>query len=344
MEGNFQNFKNRFALWSVGIGVILSIIVVGVASLNLNGEIPVLSQVSVGSISAVLTLITAFFIVLFGYRRKYLFENKEIQGFVYYFNSAALAIIISIASALLMLTLFVVISNAFEGALLSFPTAVIATSLFVGFGAYTIAKASLGINGKLIIDIMLAVLSIGLLLAMLSSDNPEWWKNSLSYLGHDFGSNSLFNATLISVGVLILVMSNILMDGFYALVEEGKMTMKKYNRTYYFLAVAAILIAGVGVFPTTVTPFSDFMHNFCIHVLSVVLVLGMFYVTKFLDFMPNEYKSFSILMGILSISLFVMSFIFDMISFVSFEVCIFLIFGIWAKITVENAYAFIDKK
>lgn len=184
------------------------------------------------------------------------------------FDTIVIAFAHGVIALLLWLALGAVLGEAFQGALVYFLAGAVLAAATAGITAYA-AFLSAAEMDVLRLSTVLAVFAVvGILTAMLSAPDPDWWQLHLSALGMTASVSSLtFNLTVIVAGVIVTAIARYATD--LRGVEEPR-RRRGLVRVRVCLLLIGILLAGVGVFPLTV---SKFLHN--VSAVGMVLVFSL---------------------------------------------------------------------
>lgn len=169
----------------------------------------------------------------------------------------------------------------------------------------------------------------GLLWAMTQAANPYWWENAVSHLSHDQGGNTAFRGTVMLVGLLMIAAIEDLRYYFGLSVLHGELTKRNYRILLYSLYAIAIFIFMVGLFPTVVTPLSDFLHNVGAVGFSLTFIALTFIIGWLLPFFPTSFKLNSVIIGVLCIADFVGHYALNLYNFVALQLILFALIGVW---------------
>ena len=131
-----------------------------------------------------------------------------------------------------------------------------------------------------IINVVGIVLIGGVTLSAILNPNPQWWEESISYLGmNKYESAKILNLTLILSGALLVVLSSFFSRRFEAL-KSNKMITDRANKFLRFAFIAApIGLACVGIFPYKPEAPRMYIHNF-----SAGVAFGLFSLVMFLTY------------------------------------------------------------
>jgi len=195
---------------------------------------------------------------------------------------AALAIAHAVIALLGWTLLASVLAEAFLGAVV-FPLAVIALAgVATAVTAYVSFASAVALDSRRLALLFAAFFVLGVLAAMLSTSDPDWWKDNLSALGVTTNMSArAFNLTLIVSGFLVTVLARSATKA--AVDAPGLMSVRTC------LVVLGVFLALVGVFPVDVF--------FVIHVavsLGMVVAFGVL-VTRLPRWMPGLPRPFIVL-------------------------------------------------
>ena len=168
---------------------------------------------------------------------------------LHWFDIAALALAYGLIALLGWIGLADLLEQSFIGAVVfPLPAAVLA-GVGLAVTAYAVFLSAVRLT-PMLLSLMLAVfLVVGALAAMLSSSDPDWWKENLSALGitNDISSFA-FNLTLIIAGAIVTIIAR------YATASLPGATpgeVKRRNLVRVGLIVIGLFLACVGIFPVS---------------------------------------------------------------------------------------------
>lgn len=246
------------------IGFLVGLLVIGGRSLPITGD------ASLGTIAATITagVTAAAFVVGYllpapGSRRR---THPEPSRWRLGVNVAALAIAHAAIALLVLEGMSIVMADAFIGAeVYSFSSAVI-VGVASALASYAAFLSAAGMTTARIATVLALYLVVGVMAAMLSTTDPQWWEKNISALGigDDF-SSWIFNVTLIVAGVLITAISVYLVTelGQGHLARGARDADDRRETTRIRLLGAALVLLGVflalvGVFPVS---WVEWVHN-----------------------------------------------------------------------------------
>jgi hypothetical membrane protein len=170
----------------------------------------------------------------------------------------------------------------------------------------------------------------GIFLAIWFVADPQWWQRSLSYLGSTEEAGLFFNVGLILTGLLVLAVTQETLRLLRAMVDVGRVSVDYLRSARIFLILIPVCLVGIGLFPTRISPISDFLHNLSSHLMVVFFLIFMFYTINRRDsFHPRSFRMMSRLLGLVVVALFVGWMVLGILNFVAFEIFIGAPIAIW---------------
>ena len=181
-------------------------------------------------------------------------------------NVTALALAHAAIALLLLEGMSIVMADAFIGAeVYSFSSALI-VGVASALAAYASFLSASGMTTTRIATTLALYLVVGVMAAMLSTSDPQWWEKNISALGigDDF-SSWIFNITIIVAGVLITAISVYLVTelGHGHLARAPREADDRRERSRIRMLGSALVLLGVflalvGVFPVS---WVEWVHN-----------------------------------------------------------------------------------
>lgn len=164
-----------------------------------------------------------------------------------WFDVAALALGHAAIALLGWIGVATILENSFIGATVYASPAVVIASAATALSAYIAFLSGGNLSPRQLSLVLALFLVVGMITAMLSADDPEWWQMNLSALGisHDISSLT-FNLTLIVSGVMVTTIARF----GTASLPSSTLTQRRRRATVRVLFVLmGVLLACVGVFP-----------------------------------------------------------------------------------------------
>ena len=215
---------------------------------------------SVSQFGAVAAGVIAFLAYLVGrlWRREGLtpFATGERSGSVRasrtdVFDTLAIALAHGIIALLGWLVLGAVLADGFQGAVVYFLSSTVLCAAVAAVTSYIVFLSAANMSILRLSTVLAVFAIVGILTAMLSAPDPEWWQLHLSALGMTKSVSSLsFNLTLIVTGVIVTAIARYATDAREVPDPERRSAML---RVRVGLIMLGVLLAGVGVFPLNVS-------------------------------------------------------------------------------------------
>lgn len=136
---------------------------------------------------------------------------------------------------------------SFIGATLYPSPAVVLTAAAAALSAYAAFLSGVGLSPKQLSLVLAVFLVVGVMTAMLSANDPDWWQMNLSALGmtHDISALA-FNFTLIVSGVIVSTIARFGTASLPATTSRER-ARRTWVRTLFVLL--GLLLSCVGIFP-----------------------------------------------------------------------------------------------
>jgi hypothetical protein len=243
-------------------------------------------------------------------------------------NRAVFAAITGVLTGWAVALLIEVLGAVVVGAEISRMAAITATAIGGGLLAGAIAYASADLDRRGLTTRVSAMLVSGLLLSMLTANDPTWWSDSLSHMGQQPDWGWIFNATLILAGLGMLGVTMEIARGLTLLAEARRFPPSGARFLTIALAIAAFGLTGVGVFPTYINPISMFFHNLSSNVMLLVLLILMLGLRWIAPPLGKRVHLASIVLGAVCL-LDLILYITHLFGFVFFEIVAILILVLW---------------
>lgn len=192
------------------------------------------------------------------------------------------------------------------------------------------------LNSSEILRIGIALLVAGLGLAMALAAEPRWWTRSISFLGHDSAAGYVFNLTVIFGGQVMLAVALDLLATVRIEKEAGRFPLGGYRLLRFSLPGICMLLSAIGLFPTTITPLSNLIHDVCSHGMALFIIALMFVVTWVIPIYPRRFHILSMAFGVMCTIILLTYFLLRFLNFVAME--IFLLVACWAWVLMLRYY------
>lgn len=308
--------------------------------------------VTLSSIGVLLTLFVTPSISIIGYRMfthesDRLSEVEKImeRGRNWWLGRLFISFVLTAALTLAVSLLFFGIEAMFTGARITTLAGVLLSTTYAAAISFGVAYYISGLDEYNFIRLLAVVLVLGLMISFLIAQDDQWWQNSISFLGHDPGSGIFFNLSIISVGVIALTLVRDLLDDLYVVMVAGRFPRRGFNILRVLLVLIGVGIIGVGLFPTTITPLSDDLHNLSSHGMALAFMVAMLTLGWLA---PGVYPRFflrvSLALGLASVAATVAYFVWSVINFVTLELLLFAFFGVWVFMFKQYTKDYINQQ
>jgi hypothetical protein len=221
------------------------------------------------------------------------------------------------------------LENAFRGAAFTRFSVLLFAAGYGALVGFLLGWLSVRFTAGAALILGVFVLVLGVLAAILLASNPQWWQRSISYLGHDQTAETVFAIFLTLGGLILLTVILDMTRTLKVLVDAGEFRQKDYRLLHFTLPILAIAITMVGLFPTTVNPLSDFLHNAAANGMAVLFVILMLYIPIQIKIYNVTFRYVSWAFAVFCIALFVLHFGFRAINFVTLELLLLPACGAW---------------
>lgn len=235
------------------------------------------------------------------------------------------------------------LAKAFEGVHIDVWAVILMVSGIFGVIGYLVCLNTTRFNENTLLKVTIIYLLSGLGVAMLAAQNNAWWENSLSYMGHDAGSDFFFRSTLFFGGFLAVLVGNLLLRDYRVLEQKGYLNKWTMYFLTYVLNAVGILIMLIGIFRTTVSPISDMIHNTSGGILAITLVSASFLLPILIKKLAPEFKVISVIVGVSIIAVGILWAVFGIASFVFFEIALFGLVALWVPLFFQATKLLVEE-
>jgi len=252
------------AIGALVLGGLLGFAIIGFDS------VPISGRGSVGAAAAVVAACISAAVFAVGYvlpsptatRR----QRPERTAWRLVLDNIALALAHGFTVLLLMTGLSVVLADAFIGAEVYPFSAAVLVGVSSALAAYVSFLSAAGMTTTRVATVLAVFLVVGVMTAMISSSDPNWWQMNISALGigDDF-SSATFNITLIVAGAVLTAIASYLA----AELAEGSMASDvreaddrrvevRVQIVRWALVLLGVFLACVGIFHVD---WIEWVHN-----------------------------------------------------------------------------------
>ena len=231
---------------------------------------------SIGLLAAITVLSLTVIASYIGYWRSRHLPGQEwrlsLAPWKFILDATNVAAVHALISAITTIAVFVLLALSFRGVTLDGWVSAASVAASAGLSVYLVYVSVSKIDTSKLSTLLVTFIAITTLTSMATASDPQWWEYHFSLLG-TLGdtSASLFNISLIIAGLLVTTFSLYLQRDIHSLFDLGVLRYRWAARTISVLfVVMGLMLAGVGVFPLTV---SVLLHNICAAGMSVAFGL-----------------------------------------------------------------------
>ncbi len=310
--------------------------------------VPITGSLSITRLAVYIGALASFVFFAYFYREgeRWMHENAKQplpKGWIFWRDTITLAFAYTLVAAAVMALTAFVFSKAFIGLELDPYSAALITGVVVGCSSYVIINLAYTVSVNRILAILGIVLVGGVLFAMVTNGQADWWQVHFSYLGMEQSNAArAFNFTLIFSGLVMLALTENLFNAL-APAFEGKDSGMRLNVIKGAFVFIAIALACVGLFPFQEGTIYATLHNASAY----GMVLGFLFLISTLRWTsPRLSPEFFILSYIMGASLIVCYVLFAMVGYLNLTAFELLSFGIsfaWLMLYLKNLSQLIEK-
>lgn len=249
------------------------------------GNVPLYHGLSIGLMATILATAAAFVAYFYATTLDYVPSQRSWLGVAHdIFTKFSLSFVHGAIVFLLVTIMFFVVSEAFVGLELDKYAASAIVAGVVGAMSYAAYLVAANVTTLRVSTALAVFLVAGVLISMVTADDPEWWNLHLSSLGAGSSlSSHTFDITLMVGGAVIAALADFVTYDFARLKVSKRYQHVRVNILRSALVLVGIFLACVGLFRYDTSPF---LHNSAATGL-VVVFLGL------LGSMPWLVPSFS---------------------------------------------------
>lgn len=295
--------------------------------INLVGKLSIANRVlSIGMVSGVFSFLFAF---IKGKKNEIMSKSKEIS----WRNFPAILISFIIISLLGALIFFKLLGLVFLGASFDRYTATVLFFIFVAVINYFMIYSALSVTSDKLISILILVIISGVLFAMFTNRDYQWWQFNFSFLGTSEAKNRWqFNLTLIFSALLMVA----LVDCLFVDLQRAMPKNKRLIILRILLTLIAVDLGAVGLFPYTETgPFQG-VHNHVAEYLVYLIILLIVGIKWLLPTITKEFMTISYLIVITLIVTIVLFLGVGYLSLTAFELFSFMLAFSWVVLLLQT--------
>jgi hypothetical membrane protein len=273
-------------------------------AITLSGDISIGLMILISA--AVITLFTFTPFYLYGLKKRSI--KLPLSSLIY--NCIVLTVALGITVAMVSFISISIFNNSFKNIQLDIFISSVLVGIYSGVLLYLIVPVAMGMNTIVVSRIFTVVMISGIILSMLTNNNPNWWQVNFSYLGWGNGISSLsFNLTIIMAGLLVIALST----QFTNDLKRSKYIFDKKDVNLNILSVLFIILgvdmSALGLFPYDKAPRLHDILGYSMLIIFGVIILSLRYIFPRIDktFLTNSY-----------LTLFFLAFCYVLFSFVGY--------------------------
>ncbi len=219
--------------------------------------------------------------------------KKKDKQWVFWRDLATLTFAHSVLLLAATALLTFVFNTAFKGLLLDPYTSAFIVGLAVAASCYVMIYLAMSVNTEELIVAVSTILIGGVLLAMVTNNQPDWWQINFSYLGSADSSNPIaFNLTLITSALVMLSLTQYIFSSFTQSTKDKNLTYLKW-----LFVLVALSLGAVGLFPYTPDSILATLHNLSAGLLVVGILTMIGTLRRLVPTLPTEFYVTSYVFG-----------------------------------------------
>ncbi|MFK4567969.1 AbrB/MazE/SpoVT family DNA-binding domain-containing protein [Enterococcus sp. UD-01] len=318
--------------WFLIPSIISSLIFIAYFHLNDYSQIMMTGSKSIASMVILLGLLSGMcsFIVFFIQAKKKKITNLKA---IYWRNLPTILLSFTVILGVLLVGFFWLVGIVFEGASFDLLTATLIFFLFTSLVNYLMIYFALAISPALITTLLISMIVGGVLLAMATNSQLQWWQKNFSFLGTNEAKDSWqFNLTLMISALLMIA----LVDYLFVLLHHLYPKNLRLTLLRIFLTLTALDLGAVGFFPNNGHSRMHELHNQAANLLVYMIILLIVAIKWLLPKVTKEFLSISYLIGAI---LFVANLLFSAVGYLSltaFELIAFFLAFSWILLLLQH--------
>lgn len=301
---------------------------------HLRGQIfiQLLGRISIASVILIIGVSIGMitFALFFAYGKRKKFENLEN---IYWRNFLTILFSFTVIIILAMLFFFYLLGILFDGLVLDIYLSTLLSFVFFSIINYAMLSFVLILSPSLMTKLLVTVILGGVVIAMVTNSEAQWWQRNISFLGTQEASGAWqFNLTLILSALLMIALVDYLfveLKAFYP-DHRGLVILR------ILLTVTAVSLGLVGYFPSDGPGQSPEYHNQAAAMLVYMVILMIIGVKWLVPKASNEFKLTSYIIGII---LFVLTYLYlngSYITLTGFEIVAFILAFSWLMLLLQS--------
>lgn len=298
----------------------------GQALFALTGGFSIGSTVTaLGVVSGVLTF--AFY---FGRWKRQGYSHLEK---IYWRNFPTILISFAIIILIAMLFLFYLLSTLFVNLYLDLYLSTLLAFIVFALVHYLMIHFVLILSPSVMTKLLVFVVLGGVVIAMVTNNQEEWWQVHLSFLGSNQATSSWqFNSTLILSALLMIA----LVDYIFVGLKEQFPKHLGASILRILLTITAISLGMVGYFPADGPGRMPYYHNKSAEMLVIMIILMIIGVKWLLPKVTREFQWLSYALGAVLVAVTTLYMMGDYITLTGFELIAFFLAFSWLMLLLQH--------
>ncbi|MFH8250201.1 DUF998 domain-containing protein [Microbacterium sp. B2969] len=262
--------------------------------------------------------------------------RRSLPSWKFIVNTTSVVIVHTALALVFVYALYRVLATGFVGLPIVTFWAVVLMAVTLGLTAWTVSLSVWSMTTQRMAMLLLAFIAIGVLTAMVTTPDKDWWTVHFSQLGtfEDDPSSWIFNGTLIAAGLLVTTFAVYVANDMRELAAAGVLENSRSPRIVPVLfVVMGIMLAFVGIVPVDV---NMVVHSLAASGMGIMYLVLLGAGPRFFRGMPRTY--FVAAAGFLaamiaSIILFIPAI--GYFSLTAFEIIVFALIFAWIAVFVR---------
>jgi len=249
---------------------------------------------------------------------------------------SVIGLVYALVFAFIGMLLVSLISLLFQGRTFGLPIILFmipTVSMILAYlSTYIVKKISFPSVANLAIFSLVAGVSVSALL----SEDPDWWMESVSYLGMPTTLNHYFvNIGLVLASLILIFLYTYFFEWLDELKNRKYISENKAKGGKFVYLYCSVALGLIGLFPYAKTEFSTMVHNFSAITMFPPLVFLMLLSQKFIKVLNKSVYRVGFIYGVIPIILYI-AFMTGNFSLALLEIYSILIITIWLFLFIRN--------
>ncbi|MRI81157.1 DUF998 domain-containing protein [Aerococcaceae bacterium DSM 109653] len=327
-KGNQVAALRQFLIPSSIVTVIffLFFLIRGQGMIALTGDFSISSMVTLLGVSSGVISFAYYFVTW----KK---QGKANLEKVYWRNFPTLLLSFTIIILLALMLSFYVISTLFVNLSLDLYLSTLFAFILFAVVHYLMIHFVLILSPSVMTKLLVFVIVGGVLFAMITNNQEEWWQVHLSFLGSNQAASSWqFNVTLILSALLMIA----LIDYIFVSLKETFPKHVGAALLRILLTVTAVSLGLVGYFPADGPGNMPLYHNKAAEMLVIMIIVMIVGVRWLLPKVTREFQLISYAIGAILVVITALFMMGNYITLTGFELVAFFLAFSWLMLLLQN--------